>query len=202
MAKYLLLYSSVYGLSRRICERLQSHLAKQGHAADVTPLAGCTANLLAYDALVIGASIRQGKHNPAVLDFIRRHQAALDARPNAFFSVNLVARKPTKNTPETNPYLQRFLAHCPWKPQLLGVFAGELDYARYGTFDRQAVRFIMWLNKGPTDPKTKVEFTNWDEVARFAERVGALVDTTAPAQTRGLAAAPQGTPAETLRQAA
>lgn len=180
VAKFLLLYSSVYGLSRRICERLQGHLAEQGHTAEVTPLAGCTADLLAYDALVIGASIRQGKHNPAVLDFIRRHQAALEARPNAFFSVNLVARKPTKNTPETNPYLQRFLANCPWKPQLLGVFAGELDYARYGSFDRHAVRFIMWLNKGPTDLKTKVEFTNWDEVARFAGRVGALVPAPMP----------------------
>jgi menaquinone-dependent protoporphyrinogen oxidase len=56
----------------------------------------------------------------------------------------------------------------------LGVFAGELDYQRYGPFDRYAVRLIMWLNKGPTDLKTKTEFTNWDEVERFAGRVDAL----------------------------
>lgn len=184
MAKILLLYSSVYGLSRRICEKLQTHLGGQGQQAEVIELATCQADLLAYDAIVIGASIRQGKHNPAVLEFIQRHRAALEARPNAFFSVNLVARKPTKNTPATNPYLQRFLAHCPWKPQLLGVFAGELDYARYGRFDRHAVRFIMWLNKGPTDLRSKVEFTNWEEVSRFADGVVALVQARSGAPER------------------
>ncbi len=176
MAQVLLLYSSVYGLSRRICERLQTHLASQGHQARVEPLLGAQLDPALYDALVIGASIRQGKHNPAVIEFIRRNQALIEGKPNAFFSVNLVARKPHKNTPQTNPYLQRFLAGCPWKPQLLGVFAGELDYQRYGPVERHMVRFVMWLNKGPTDLKTNVCFTNWDEVERFAGRVAALAE--------------------------
>lgn len=174
VANILLLYSSVYGLSRRICERLQAHLAQQGQQARVEPLVGHQVDPAEFDAIVIGASIRQGKHNPSVMEFILKHRAVLEAKPSAFFSVNLVARKPAKNTPETNPYLQRFLARCPWKPRLLGVFAGELDYARYGALDRQMMRLVMWINKGPTDPSTKVEFTNWDEVARFAGRVVAL----------------------------
>jgi len=174
MAKTLLLYSSVYGLARRICERLQANLAARGEQADVAPLVDPGLDPAVYDVLVIGASIRQGKHNPAVLDFIRAHLGLLEARPSAFFSVNLVARKPGKNTPQTNPYLQRFLANCPWKPRLLGVFAGELDYQRYGALDRQMMRFVMWINKGPTDPATRVEFTNWAEVDRFAGQIAAL----------------------------
>lgn len=174
MAKILLLYSSVYGLSRRICERLQSRLVGLGHQVDLQPLVAGTAVPPGHDAIVIGASIRQGKHNPSVIEFITRNLALLQAKPSAFFSVNLVARKPAKNTPQTNPYLLRFLSNCPWQPKLLGVFAGELDYQRYGPFDRYAVRLIMWLNKGPTDLKTKTEFTNWDEVERFAGRVDAL----------------------------
>ncbi len=27
----------------------------------------------------------------------------------------------------------------------------------------------MWMNKGPTDLDTQVEFTDWEAVARFAE---------------------------------
>jgi menaquinone-dependent protoporphyrinogen oxidase len=174
VANILLLHSSVYGQTLRICERMQARLVALGHRVDVVALDG-GADPAAYDGVFIGASIRHGKHNPAVLDFIRAHQPLLESRPNGFFSVSLVARKPAKNTPETNPYMKAFLASCPWRPQLLGVFGGELDYQRYGFIDRHAIRFIMWLTKGPRDPHTKVEFTDWNEVERYAGRIAALV---------------------------
>lgn len=178
MSRTLLLYSTVYGLSRQICERLQAGLAARGVAADVAPISDGAVDPAAYDAIVIGASIRHGKHNPAVLDFIRAHRALLDSRPSALFSVNLVARKAAKNTPQTNPYLKRLVAQSPWKPKLQAVFAGELDYARYGPVDRHMMRFVMWINKGPTDLSTRVQFTDWNAVERFAQQVAAL---TAPA---------------------
>lgn len=180
MANVLLLYSSVYGLSRAICERIQASLRAKGQGAEVVPI-GSNVDPRAYDAVVIGASIRHGKHNPAVLDYIRHHQSALEARPSALFSVNLVARKPGKNTALTNPYLKALVAQSPWKPRLQGVFAGELDYSRYGPIDKQLMRFVMWINKGPTDPTTKVQFTNWDEVERFAGKVAALAQDAVPA---------------------
>ncbi|MCU0977411.1 MAG: menaquinone-dependent protoporphyrinogen IX dehydrogenase [Steroidobacteraceae bacterium] len=173
MARILLLYWSGYGQTRRICERIQALAQAQGHAVDVAPIDG-DSDPAGYDAVVIGASIRHGKHDPSVLDYIRTHQRLLESKPSGFFSVNLVARKPAKNRPETNPYVKAFVASSPWKPRLLGVFGGELDYQRYGAFDRAAIRFIMWLTKGPRDPNTKVEFTDWAEVERFAGRVAAL----------------------------
>ena len=174
MARTLLLYSSVYGLSHKICERIADLIAAQGVQPTVLALTDPAVDVSAYDAIVIGASIKHGKHHPTVLPFIRQHQAALTARPGALFSVNLVARKPGKNSPDTNPYLQALLRQSPWQPQLLGVFAGELDYSRYGPFDRQMMRFVMWINRGPTDPATRKQFTDWSEVERFAGRVAAL----------------------------
>lgn len=174
MAKTLLLYSTNYGLSKKICETIQASLAQRGESSEVVPLVGHTVDPKSYDAIVIGASIRHGKHNPAVLEFIRANRALLESKPSALFSVNLVARKPLKNTPQTNPYLKRLVAQSPWKPQLLGVFAGELDYSRYGPVDKHMMRFVMWINKGPTDFATKVQFTNWEEVERFAGQVAQL----------------------------
>ncbi len=191
--KILMLHSSVYGHSCRICERLCEQFVARGFAATVAPIADPGVDPAAHDVVVVGASIRQGKHHPAVLDFIRRHLDTLRSRPGALFSVNLVARKPAKNRPETNPYLQRFVAVCPWRPQLLGVFAGELDYSRYGRFEKQLMRFVMKINRGPTDPGAHVCFTDWDEVARFGERVMALAagraDEAAP-RTAAAAASP------------
>jgi menaquinone-dependent protoporphyrinogen oxidase len=174
----LLAYFGLYGHTRKVCECLQAELAQAGRSADVVPIA--EADPSAYGTVVIGAAIRNGKHNPAVYRFIERHRALLDERPSAFFSVNLVARKPEKNTPETNPYVKAFTEKCPWRPKLLGVFAGNLDYARYGVADRNIIRFIMWLTGGPTDPKTRIEYTNWDEVRRFAQRVASLAPARGP----------------------
>ena len=95
----------------------------------------------------------------------------MDAKPNAFFTVNVVARKPEKNTPDTNPYLQRFLQHSAWRPKATAVFAGRIVYKRYSFWDRQVIRFIMWLTKGPTDPSTDVEFTDWAKVDAFGRLI-------------------------------
>ena len=72
--------------------------------------------------------------------------------------------------------MKAFVARSPWKPRLVGVFGGELDYQRYGLFNRYVIRLIMTINGGPTDLKTKVEFTDWEEVGRFAARYLALVE--------------------------
>ena len=174
MADILLLYSSVYGHAERISKRIREALETQGHTVDLKPVAGSPVEPESYDAVLIGSSIRNGKHNPKIIEFIEHHQDVLGAKPSGFFSVNLVARKPEKNTPETNPYTKAFVAKSPWQPGLLGVFGGDLDYQRYSAFDRNVIRFIMWMTKGPTDPATKAEYTNWDEVVRFATRFGEL----------------------------
>jgi len=126
-------------------------------------------DLNTFDKIVIGASIRYGKHSKQIHDFIKANQQILDSRPNAFFSVNVVARKPEKSQPETNPYLQKFLRQITWKPKILAVFAGRIEYQKYKYWDRQMIRFIMWMTKGPTDPETNIEFTNWTDVAAFAQ---------------------------------
>jgi hypothetical protein len=55
------------------------------------------------------------------------------------------------------------------------VFAGELNYSRYEPLDKWIIRLIMWITNGPTDFSTKVVFTDWDEVGRFAEQVAGQV---------------------------
>jgi menaquinone-dependent protoporphyrinogen oxidase len=174
VANTLLLYHSGYGQTRRITERIRERLEALGETAEARPLDEDAPDPSGYDRIAIGASIRNGKHAPIVHEYIRKHQAALEAMPSSFFSVNLVARKPEKNTPETNPYLKSFLEQCPWQPDLVGLFAGDLDYQKYGFFDRNIIRFIMWMTKGPTDPDTKKEYTDWASVDRYAERLAEL----------------------------
>jgi menaquinone-dependent protoporphyrinogen oxidase len=169
MSNILMLYATTDGHTAKICERLRQALETAGQTVVVVPVTDQPQpDPAAFDKVVIGASIRYGHHSPLIADFIHRHQQSLETRPNAFFSVNLVARKPGKDRPETNPYLQKFLKRIAWRPQRLAVFAGKLDYRRYGFWDRKIIQLIMLITKGPTDPRTVAEFTDWGQVDDFA----------------------------------
>lgn len=172
MSNILVLYSTTDGHTRHICERLQQVMTEQGQRVTVLPLAQAdTQNLPGFDKIVIGASIRYGKHQPQVAQFIQRHQTLLDSKANAFFSVNIVARKPEKNQPDSNPYLIKFLRQISWKPRLTAVFAGKLNYPSYRFVDRQMIRLIMLMTNGPTDPRSVIEFTDWQQVEIFGRQV-------------------------------
>ena len=172
MATILLLYSTTDGHTLKICARIQEVIEQQAHQVTLAPVSDSRdIDLGSFDQIVIGASIRYGKHSPLVLDFINRNARLLDTKSNAFFTVNIVARKPEKNRPDTNPYMQKFLKQIAWRPKQLAVFAGKLDYPRYGFFDRLMIRLIMLMTDGPTDPKLVVEFTDWRQVEAFAQRL-------------------------------
>ena len=175
MANILIIYSTTDGHTVEICRRIIEVLEQSGHhikLVNVTDASGM--DLAPFDKIVIGASIRYGKHSPQIVEFIAKNETMLDSKPNAFFSVNVVARKPAKNQPDTNPYVKKFLKRISWKPKLVKVFAGRLDYPRYTPFDRFMIRFIMWITKGPTDPTAIIEFTDWQQVEEFARMIGEM----------------------------
>lgn len=175
MAKILIIYSTTDGQTEKICCRLQKVIERQGHEVTLCSVTESSSlDLRSFDKIVIGASIRYGKHSPLVTEFIERNKVILDSKPNAFFSVNVVARKPEKSRPDANPYLQKFLRRISWSPKQLAVFAGKIDYPRYRFFDRLMIRLIMWMTKGPTDPKAVVEFTDWWQVDEFGRVIGKM----------------------------
>lgn len=171
----LLIYSTIDGHTRHICERMKFVMTAQGQHVTLAPLDQADAlNLDKFQRIVIGASIRYGKHRPQLAAFIKKHQPLLERKANALFSVNVVARKPEKNQPHTNPYMVKLLQQLSWKPQLAGVFAGRLNYPALGLVDQQMIRFIMYITKGPTDTTQTFEFTDWAQVEAFAHQVCAL----------------------------
>ena len=175
MAKILVLFSTTDGHTVKICKRLQELVEQNGDQATLVSIADSPGpDLEAFDKIVIGASIRYGKHSKAVVDFINSNRQILERKPSAFFSVNIVARKPEKSAPETNPYMRKFLRQSAWRPGKLAVFAGKLDYPRYGAFDRFMIRLIMLITRGPTDPATVVEFTDWKKVEAFGQVISEM----------------------------
>jgi len=169
-----IIYSSVDGQTRRICEEIKEVLHKNDQPAELYSIDDFMGSVSDYDLLIIGSSIRYGVHNEKIIGFIEKNKEKLDTIKTAFFSVNLVARKPEKSSPETNPYMLKYLKTTAWRPKKLEVFAGKLDYKKYKFFDRTMIRFIMWMTKGPTDPNVEIEYTNWEQVRAFGKEVSAM----------------------------
>ena len=168
MKKILLTYSTVDGHTKTICEKILSY--SETSQVDILPI-DSSINIKDYDTVVIGASIRYGKYRKEIFEFIKENEELLNSKDNAFFSVNVVARKENKNKPETNPYLIKFLNKISWQPKVLDVFAGKIDYPKYKFLDKYAIKFIMWITKGPTDTSKVYEFTDWNRVKSFAEKL-------------------------------
>jgi menaquinone-dependent protoporphyrinogen oxidase len=164
-----ILYATVDGQTTKICNEIVKTLKEKKVDVQLFTIDTFTKNISDFDKLVIGTSIRYGVHDKEIIAFINKNKTELDTIKTAFFSVNLVARKPEKNTPETNPYVVKFFKNIDWKPTITEVFAGMLDYKKYKPFDRIMIQFIMWITKGPTDKNTEIEYTDWNKVRAFAE---------------------------------
>ncbi len=169
MSKYLIIYSTTDGHTKIICQRIKKILNKENLVEILSLEDANKVDLSNFEKIIIGASIRYGKYSKELFKFVNLNKNILDHKINAFFSVNVVARKPEKNTSETNPYINKFLKASKWKPNKIGVFAGKVDYPNYNFFDKYIIKFIMYITKGPTDTSQSYEFTDWSKVDNFSE---------------------------------
>jgi len=171
MSSFLIIYSSTDGHTKIICERITSFL-DDGNLVELLSLEDAKKiDISNFETIIIGASIRYGKHSEELYKFINLNKKILDQKKNAFFSVNVVARKPEKNTDKTNPYVNKFLKISKWKPNKIKVFAGKVDYPNYNLFDKYIIKFIMFITKGPTDTSQSYEFTDWSKVDDFSKEL-------------------------------
>lgn len=170
--KTLILYLTRDGQTQKIAEKIAETLPQKAELISLRAQPNLSAEQLqAFDTIVIGASIRYGHFDPLLTQFIDRHANLLNQKKSAFFSVNLTARKANRNTPESNTYTKKLLARIQWQPNLVEVIAGALFYPRYRWFDRVMIRFIMKITGGETDTTREYEYTDWEKVRQFAEKI-------------------------------
>jgi menaquinone-dependent protoporphyrinogen oxidase len=120
------------------------------------------------DAVVIGGSIHMGKHDESVGDFVRKNRQALERLPSAFFSVSLAAHGDMENA---RAYVENFEQETSWRPAQVGYFGGALLYRQYRLIKRMMMKRIVRDKPGnlSLDTSRDHEYTEWDDVKRFAE---------------------------------
>jgi menaquinone-dependent protoporphyrinogen oxidase len=168
MKPILILYASRDGQAERIAQTLAIHL-------NTWPVQLCNlktppAQIASSAAIIMVASVRYGRHLPEALQFIKQHAEQLTQIPLAIASVSLSARK---GDGSPNGYLKKLIHQHQLCPFAALSIAGTLNYPRYGWLDKQIIRLIMRMTGGPSDGVSCIEYTNWPQLAAFAQKITA-----------------------------
>ena len=170
MARFLVIYGTAYGQTQRIARRVVEHLTSRGHGVcmykgDALPQ---HLRLYDYDAVVVAASIIRGRHQRYIRDFARRHREQLNRTRSAFISVSGAAQGSRE---QARRYIDEFVQETGWNPRFPASFAGSMAYTQYGPLLRWITKFMSKRRGGPIDTSRDHEFTDWQAVDRFAERL-------------------------------
>jgi menaquinone-dependent protoporphyrinogen oxidase len=171
MKSVLVVYFSRGGHTARIARRIGETIVAEGNQADVMDVIEADREGVdweKYDLVIVGAPVLYGTYTKAFMHFVTKYKAQLDAKPHSFFNVSVVARTPFKATPEGNRYMQKFLQKSPWTPRDVKCIAGKVDYPNWSWLDTQMIQMIMKMTKGPTDPSSVIDYTNWEDVKSYA----------------------------------
>jgi menaquinone-dependent protoporphyrinogen oxidase len=169
MPRILVVYGTTDGQTAKVADAMAGTLRQGGHVVDVHAAAEPAPSPDGYDAVIVSASVHAGGYQRVVRRWVRTHQPSLEARPTAFVSVCLGV---LQHEPEVQRDLQRilaeFVASTGWHPGVTKLVAGALPYTRYGWLRRLAMRRIVAKAGGDTDTSRDYEYTDWDDVRRFA----------------------------------
>lgn len=175
--KALFIYSTHDGQTKKITTKLIETLSQEMSTDVVNIESAEKIDLTGYDVICVGAAIRYGYFNKKIKAFINDNAEILNRNKTAFFSVTLIARKLEKRTPETNSYTRKLLQSIAWKPSIAETFAGALHYPRYNWLDKMMIKLIMKMTGGETDTTQDIEYTDWQQVDAFADKLITLAKT-------------------------
>ena len=184
MARILVVYGTAYGQTERITRRIVDRLTSRGHGVSMYKGNSLPKHLRLddYDEVVVAASIIRGRHQRYIREFARRHHEQLNRTRSAFVSVSGAAQGSRE---QAQRYIDDFVQQTGWNPRFPASFAGSMAYTQYGPLLRWIAKVVSRRRGGPTDTSRDHEYTDWQAVDRFAERLARAVppsEASAPAE--------------------
>jgi menaquinone-dependent protoporphyrinogen oxidase len=158
----LVAYSSKYGATKEIAERVGQVLREAGARADVLS-AGAVGDLGAYQAVILGSGVYVGQWLKQAATFLQAHEQELAERPVWLFS----------SGPTGEGDLEQLLSgwRFPGKlqpiadriqPRDIAVFRGALDMKKLNLIERLMIKMV----KAQTG-----DFRDWDAITAWARGV-------------------------------
>jgi menaquinone-dependent protoporphyrinogen oxidase len=154
----LVSYASKHGSTRGIAEAIAATLAERGIPTEVLAV-DAIADVVAYDAAVLGSAIYMGRWLKEAIEFTRQHRDALIQRPVWLFSSGPLGTEvvDAEEQPRELAELREML-----DPRDHQVFFGALDRDALGFGERMVVKAV----KAPEG-----DFRDWDGIRAWAATI-------------------------------
>ncbi|MBA8880984.1 flavodoxin domain-containing protein [Phyllobacterium myrsinacearum] len=169
--KFVVLYSSIEGQTRKIAEAVASHLQSQQHTVMISD-----ANQIGFadpgvgDAIILCAPVHGGHYPAPFVHFVHDWAQVLNDIPTAFISVSLsIASADVDEQQEARSYPGGISEETGWSPSAILNCAGALKYSEYDYFKKWMLKRIAATEGGPIDTSRDYELTNWTEVKSFID---------------------------------
>ena len=162
--KILVTYASRTGSIVGVAEAISKILVENGAQVDVLPMESVK-DLAAYQAVVAGSAIQNKQWLPEAMQFMQTHQAALNPKSFAMFSVcmTLAMRGGENYRPDVLEWLAPVRGLV--RPVSEGLFAGVLEISKIPSFSdrlkfRLSVLFGVW---------SEGDHRDWDAIHAWAD---------------------------------
>lgn len=179
MKRFLVLYATREGQTAKVAERLAEHLRAGGAEVSLVDAANkLTVDALElerFDRLVFGASMHAGGLEKELVRFINGHADELRGRERSLFVVLLsaAAKDPALREEWLGDARRKIEEQLAVTFEPVEMIAGALRYSQYGLLLRWTMRSIARKAGGDTDTSRDYEYTDWEQVRRYAQ---ALLD--------------------------
>jgi menaquinone-dependent protoporphyrinogen oxidase len=186
MATVGVFYATKEGQTRRIAEHVGNCLRDRGVSIEVRDVEKTNPDgLTGYTGVVLAASVHAGRHEKAMVKFVKKNRHTLERIPHAFLTVSLsqagVERSTAtpderaRFTADVQKMLDEFVRVTGWRPNKVIPVAGALLYTKYNFLVRFIMKRISSRAGGATDTTRDYEYTDWSALDRCAAEFASML---------------------------
>lgn len=179
-APALLVYATREGQTRKVALRIAQVMSDSGRAVTTVDAASrselAKVDLSSFELLIFGASMHAGGLEREFVQFVRKHRESIELHPRSLFVVLLSAatRDPALRESALADARGKITEQLGYTFTDLEFIAGALTYSRYPAPLKWLMRRIARSAGGDTDTSKDYEYTDWQQVERYAERLAGV----------------------------
>ncbi|MBN1999494.1 flavodoxin domain-containing protein [candidate division KSB1 bacterium] len=168
--KVLIAYSSGYGTTKEVAERIGSILTQDAAIDAVVISVDDVAGIKEYDSVIVGSSVRADRPLANVRDFFHLHRKELESKKVAIFAVCLSANCQSGKEKVHREYLSQIIEKYPQINFMASAaFGGKIDFEKLNPVMQQLMYRVLEKTGLPTTGS--VDTRDWDFIEAWSLEV-------------------------------
>ena len=171
--KALVLFSTKYGSTAEVAERVATTIRSKGEDVDVhdlrIPFRG---TIEGYDLIVLGSGIIAGRWIKGARRFLAENSDVLSSKRLAFFICGSQSYFEVDRTDELRKrYLEDMATEHGLRPESMVMFGGVFDFSKYGFLVSKLLMkmgVVKVLEEAGFDVSKPCDMRDWDQVEKWA----------------------------------